>query len=209
MPNWCENDVMISGTKKDIRELRKWMGNMEFEKMAPTPDELRDRNAWNTACSIPVYLGSDKVCHRTKGKCVEESEQGLTDSELSPNTVSLAQAVMQGYTRCTKCLRKNTIAYPVAESIELFKKYGTDNLEDWRRQNWGTKWEVDQEDLDVDWGDTFVHFHFYTAWTPPEGIYEAIVERFPNLEISWHYSEPGVGFAGNLVTGEEYHYTEF
>ena len=39
---------------------------------------------------------------------------------------------------------------------------------------------------------------FDTAWSPPNGIYEAIVDKYPDLSINWFYREDGVQIAGWL-----------
>jgi hypothetical protein len=84
------------------------------------------------------------------------------------------------------------------EMSDRFKEqYGADNWYDWSIQNWGTKWEVnyvEYEQLD----EQSIRYNFDTAWSPPEGIYDTLVDRFPDLEISWFYREEGMQFAGYL-----------
>jgi len=68
---------------------------------------------------------------------------------------------------------------------------------DWRVQHWGTKWDLSEMNvLDVD--DDYICMNFDTAWGPPEGIYDALVKKYPDLHISWFYNEPGVQMAGYL-----------
>ena len=64
-------------------------------------------------------------------------------------------------------------------SKELIEKYGYDNWYDWRVENWGTKWELD-EDVQVSDDGEYIKYDFETAWAPPEGIYHAIREKFPD-----------------------------
>ena len=73
-----------------------------------------------------------------------------------------------------------------------------DRWYDWRIQNWGTKWdayEVDIDDSELEYG---FEVTFDTAWSPPEAICYAIKEQFDDLSISWFYDEPGMEFAGYL-----------
>ena len=79
----------------------------------------------------------------------------------------------------------------------------TDVMDDrwynWRVQNWGTKWDISEKD--IEWSDDhedYAQFSFDTAWSPPEGIVSALREKFPELSISWFYDEPGMEFAGYL-----------
>jgi len=69
----------------------------------------------------------------------------------------------------------------------------------WQVDHWGTKWsvnpeEVTFEDYDTDGGI----WEFHTAWSPPEGIYQELASRFPDMNISWFYDEPGMQIAGYL-----------
>ena len=76
---------------------------------------------------------------------------------------------------------------------------------DWRNTNWGTKWNLvpnhggDLTSYDVTaQGDGYMQLVFDTAWSPPNGIYEAIVEKYPDLDINWFYREDGCQMAGWL-----------
>ena len=75
----------------------------------------------------------------------------------------------------------------------------------WRNDNWGTKWNlVPTHDgdltayLTVEDGEDFIQLEFDTAWSPPNGIYEAITEKYQDLSINWFYREDGVQMAGWL-----------
>ena len=75
----------------------------------------------------------------------------------------------------------------------------------WRNNNWGTKWNlVPNHDGDltaymtVEDGEDYISLGFDTAWSPPNGIYEAIVEKYPDLDINWFYREDGVQISGWL-----------
>ena len=96
-----------------------------------------------------------------------------------------------------KALEETTKGSGHVPSEELIKKYGYDNWYDWRIDNWGTKWEL-AEDVQVSDDGEYIQYDFETAWAPPEGIYHAIKEKFPDLEVTWFYDEPGMQFAGYL-----------
>ena len=75
----------------------------------------------------------------------------------------------------------------------------------WRNDNWGTKWnlvpnpEGNLSGYDfVDHGKDYIQLEFETAWSPPDGIYEAIVAKYPDLSVNWFYREDGVQIAGWL-----------
>ena len=82
-------------------------------------------------------------------------------------------------------------------SDSFIEQYGADNWYDWTNNNWGCKWEVNNVEVNVE-DETETQYDFQTAWCPPEGVYNALVKRFPDLYISWFYNEPSMQFAGYL-----------
>jgi hypothetical protein len=70
------------------------------------------------------------------------------------------------------------------------------NINDWRVEHWGTKWEPDVDMFDI-YGDS-LDVRLYTAWSPPQGIKDALEEKFPDIYIDWFYKEPGMQIAGWL-----------
>ena len=47
-----------------------------------------------------------------------------------------------------------------------------------------------------------MEYFFYTAWSPPEPIYNILSDVFGDLEIDWYYSDEGGGFCGTFGTRE-------
>ena len=41
-----------------------------------------------------------------------------------------------------------------------------------------------------------IDFSFTTAWSPPQGWFEKIIQLYPELAFELHYEEPGCFFAG-------------
>ena len=75
------------------------------------------------------------------------------------------------------------------------EKYGKKNWYDWSIDNWGTKWNADTEDIDID--DDRISIRFSTAWAPPLPIIKKLHEMFDKnevtiigyyLEETWDYS---------------------
>jgi hypothetical protein len=99
------------------------------------------------------------------------------------------------------------IALVAAEESNL-KKYGYKNWYDWCVNNWGTKWNAGGDndammvDFDEDVADQGIAlFQFDTAWAPPLGVLEKLMETHPELSIECRYHEPGVGFFGVWTDG--------
>jgi hypothetical protein len=84
---------------------------------------------------------------------------------------------------------------------------------DWRVENWGTKWDLDEQDqrsVAEQLVSDSCEFSaiFMTAWSPPCQAIAALSKKFPNDEFVLRYVEFGMGFAGtahisNGVSHEE------
>lgn len=80
------------------------------------------------------------------------------------------------------------------------------NWYDWRVSNWGTKWDVGLEGLDLhDNGDgtSTISGWFDSAWSPPIDAYNTFLENNEDCSISALYEEGGMDFAGSYENGED------
>mgnify|MGYP004452333711 FL=1 len=74
----------------------------------------------------------------------------------------------------------------------------------WRNANWGTKWNLvpakggSVDGYSVDITKDYINLTFDTAWSPPDGIYDAIGDRYPDLSVNWFYREDGMQMSGWL-----------
>ena len=80
---------------------------------------------------------------------------------------------------------------------------------DWRLQSWGTKWEVNTQDLCVeDNGDgtSEIYGDFDSAWSPPLEAYIAFNQADNGCEVEGWYSEFGGDYCGlyNSREGDVY-----
>jgi hypothetical protein len=84
---------------------------------------------------------------------------------------------------------------------QLTAKYGYSGWYDFCTGRWGTKWDVGGDDSSIDVNPDGLQFiaHFESAWAPPIGVYEALVEQ--GLEVEAYYYECGMGFAGHWDNG--------
>lgn len=70
---------------------------------------------------------------------------------------------------------------------------------------WGTKWDVDcQGTVDVEDDYSVVRAAFDSAWAPPVGIYEELVEQ--GYTVTAYYYESGMGFVGKWQDGNDEYY---
>lgn len=74
---------------------------------------------------------------------------------------------------------------------------------DWCISNWGTKWDVgdnDAENCELLDPNT-VYFRFDSAWSPPIEVYRAMAAQ--GFEVEAYYQEIGMAFVGKVVADED------
>lgn len=76
-----------------------------------------------------------------------------------------------------------------------------DGWYDWSIKNWGTKWDVRGDEVDVQHtvpqeGSACLAYDFMTAWAPPSEWLQKVAGEFTNLKFSLWFDEPGADFSG-------------
>lgn len=72
----------------------------------------------------------------------------------------------------------------------------------WRVNNWGTKWEVSSEGLELSEDGTEITGWFDSAWAPPLGAFSTFLESNEDCSLTCYYEEPGMDFAGKFSGSE-------
>ena len=82
---------------------------------------------------------------------------------------------------------------------------GHDNWYDWRVENWGTKWDVDMDGLElVENNDSAtIQGWFDSAWAPPTGAYGYFLANNEDCSIHSYFYEGGMDFAGEWDDGSD------
>ena len=79
----------------------------------------------------------------------------------------------------------------------------------WRCENWGTKWDVDLDGLELESedGTATISGWFDSAWSPPTSAYETFCDENPDCSITAFYEEGGCCFVGKWdnESGDDYH----
>lgn len=95
-----------------------------------------------------------------------------------------------------------------AQTKHNIEQFGYGNWYDFCVGRWGTKWEVDTlNDVDMDPDATTVTVSFDSAWSPPLGVYEELVEQ--GYSVRAYYYESGMGFAGIWDNGDDDCYSDW
>ena len=92
-------------------------------------------------------------------------------------------------------------AYNSSKTCEEFLPMPEDTGDDWYNwnvNNWGTKWDIgaqrEQYGLKATRVGNQISAGFDSAWSPPVGLYEKLVELGYNVRAT--YWEPGMAFCG-------------
>tara|TARA_B100001287_G_scaffold71323_1_gene58901 strand:+ start:571 stop:1026 length:456 start_codon:yes stop_codon:yes gene_type:complete len=98
-----------------------------------------------------------------------------------------------------KVERKNPDGKVVYTTYDFPDGKNDDRWYSWNNANWGTKWDLSKDAIELDHfdGNSF-ECEFETAWSPAEGIFYALKEKFPDVDVTWFYDEPGMQVAGYL-----------
>lgn len=104
--------------------------------------------------------------------------------------------------------------YPIPEGVTKDEDPGilSDQEYKWRNDQWGTKWNTySNVGLGVLRSDISnrllgIQCSFESAWAPPTGAIRVGSVKFPNLNFTLEYAEPGVEFRGVALykNGKEY-----
>lgn len=192
MPNWCVNQVDISGDEAEVAKLVAFVKGDEsafdFHKIVPPPDTDRYRG---TSSSSSFICGCN-----AESKVVGTFEDG---SDKYGWFIGDVQVPFDG--KCPVHGEPNTMSDP-------------ENWYQWNVSNWGTKWDAAEvwsareDDIIIEGSAAY---NFETAWSPAEPVVAALAEQFPTLSITHRYCEGGMGFAGEVVylKGKEARREEF
>jgi len=212
MPNWCYNNLNISGTKEDMTKFYnalsiKLESNMDGDTVEKEGVRLFD---FNDFVEMPEELGITSGSKTNEAvACIKaESFDDWTEidrylgwdawtekANVNPeDELSVRRQTMLDH--CLGELSKVDFENGL-QFLENVKAYGAGTWYDWCCNNWGTKWNA---------CSVYVHhavedevcLTFETAWSPPIPVIEALIEQNPDLCVEMEYSEEGMGFAGRI-----------
>ena len=220
MPNWCVNQVDISGDSKKVAELVAFVkgdspddsGNdFSFGKIVPPP-ALDIYSASDTQNDF--QCGCKKEFITTKPAEGEMLTEGFVPQEgyWAVNGVAVEKQVLDNGTI------KDFVGAAFG-GVDVCPEHKVPQISshpmwwyNWNVANWGTKWDAsDVYQTDYTDGDSATQYEFQTAWSPAEPVIVALAEKFPDLRSEHRYCEGGMGYAGEVVyeNGSEIYRQEY
>ena len=127
---------------------------------------------------------------------------------IEHDDVTMIEEFVEAYKRGETC--DHYLPVPRDKNGELITdEKHPDYWYNWCVNNWGTKWDIGSYQ-DETFGlhptvvDNQATASFDSAWSPPTGLYERLVEL--GFKVDATYWEPGMGFAGRWIDGDDqYH----
>jgi len=173
MPNWCENSITFSSTRKcDLERLKNKVCEKDcvfsFNKIAPYPKYFNNISK----------LSEMRIKRQNK----EAIKRGYKSFDDMPDSEE-----------------KNEIEKRFPYITDGFNNGGYE----WCCENWGTKWNVRDiifdSEIKKEVNKYVWRVSFDTAWSPPIPIFHKIAEKFPNISFSASYMEESIGFEGEFM----------
>ena len=89
------------------------------------------------------------------------------------------------------------------------EKFGHSDWYSFQTSRWGTKWDVGGQDgtLDIHPDGNLMTASFDSAWAPPIGVYEELVDQ--GYSVRAYYYESGMCFAGVYDNGSDDYYSDW
>ena len=217
MPNWCVNQLDITGNEAEVARLIEFVKGdddaFDFSKIVPIPNTPfyaanETQNHFQCGCE-PKYVElpelPEVVAYKDENGNEVMRKQGewrvgdlpIYKIEQSNGTIQEDASLMFGGSeRCPIHRVPKISSHP-------------DWWYNWNVANWGTKWNCGEVWHDrtteqiTEVGNT--SYNFDTAWSPAEPVIAALAEQFPTLTITHRYCEGGMAYAGQVIylNGEE------
>lgn len=186
MPNHVTHQITCTGPVEDVAAFKQLMvveGITErpsyFPKDKPFEPQPTVDFDFNRIIPMPPIL-----------------EQMHSPSKLGPNGRAMLYDYSKGGFQTSTEGREAT----VEEQAQIDAAGGLDWYS-WSINNWGTKWNsyaFNEGENHARYG-----FSFDTAWSPPEPVFDKLVEKFPNLTFDVAWFDEGWMHAGEGVIGRD------
>lgn len=204
MPNWTYNRIKC---KKEIGDklltIKNDIYSLDFNKLIPMPEDLKLDAGSIESDSISCYylsLNDDekyKLMKLLKSKEIffhhdywNKYKKDIKYYESNPDKLKNNKDNFNGLIDFDDKKLFNSLVELGKQYIENIKKYGYPQWYDWCVENWGTKWNV-EDDVDVSYNKNTDEYDitFDTAWSVPSGIVEKYSEFCNDEEFYWEYED--------------------
>lgn len=204
MPNWTYNRIKCKKSIGDkILTITENGYSFDFNKLIPMPDDLKIDAGSIEGDSIACYylsLNDDEknklmkllkskeasYCHNYWNKYKDD----IKKLENNPKRLNEKINNFNGLFDFDKEKQFTSINELGKQYVENIKKYNFPQWYDWCIENWGTKWNV-EEDVDIAYDKNIDEYDisFQTAWSVPTGIVERYSDFCEDDDFYWEYED--------------------
>ena len=200
MPNWVASHAIFEGPMETLKKIYgrcDAAGGFSFKTFIPVPEALYATKSpcdvqaaafvWSkdhpldSVPSVKIMQAFDSLVGWT-----EEIERGKKYYEELKND--------ENYSTATQFVEEGR------RLIENVNKYGYPTWYEWCCVNWGTKWDVSEEDVTFDApspvGDSGAgktDLYINTAWSCPLPVFETISKQYPDITITCDFADENIG----------------
>lgn len=212
MPNWCENDLKVmSRTKTGLQKFMKAVACKDddtvfkISNIVPIPQSLRDVSAGSEESLYEILHGTEEQFNSFK-KLVKLSgdresvfEEYVTNKWSGPIQLeSKSMVINSELSSADKMVMAKKLVEVYKHNVDV---YGHLTWYSWCVENWGTKWDVAEANVDEislsKSGKAYsVLYNFETAWSPPTRAILSMSQLYTDLIFKLRYYERGCGFKG-------------
>lgn len=172
MPNWSENHTVFIGNEDTInhiyRAFNHYESEFDFNKLYPTPKVLGLYAAPATVLSPAEFtVLYDAPCPASIDEFIAFAADYITNS-YDQDREGVAFGML------------NAVPQPVFNQI--VDTYGAADWYSWRNKHWGTKWSGSEAIIELK-DFNLLAISYDTAWSPPEELFDNLLNDFPDLQI--------------------------
>lgn len=198
MPNHITTIITVDSKDDNvIASLLDEHEQVDFNKVVPMPKQFEIFNQTGLVMTGDIYDEFEKYLDALVAtQNLQENENKLLTQEKIDSIVQdFFEAVEQ-----SPSLYKSTYEHfkggngdnfktSLANELSCLILTGTTDVLAWSRNNWGTKWNA--YDTEVDGDGSIVRFD--TAWASPDYVIEALSKKFPNAILNIEYADEDLG----------------
>ncbi len=209
MPNWVYNYLTIHPSDKHLVWNDKTQ-SVDFNIIAPMPDEMRDFNPPYGIQEACIYYLSGKLHLKAQAvtDILNKEYYGLLFSE-TPDGICVLDCTLRNpefekYFKATKeqvanymkrlkelkdgghldGIRDDEMYDNGHKGCEFYKKYKSTHWYSWSVRNWGCKWNAGDNRIESETADECI-IYFETPWGPPEEWIKALTRYKINFSLEW------------------------
>lgn len=192
MPNWVRNKLNVTGNQTEIKKLIETLqsenGLIDFDRVCPMPDGIRETAEWDSGYGNRIAYRGDSQKQALIGEFLVTGRKNealirfLKEQDKDFSIEERAEA------------RKKAVQYFIN-----YRRYGFPDWYGWCVANWGTKWNAGDAIVVTD-GNGQALFTFMTAWNAPLPIIQKIAKDFPTLSFDLIYADEDYGNGAGYVS---------